>query len=67
MDGEKNAAVGLKLRLSLPIRAIRVIRGPVRRLWAAEARRRLEAVRCGRVKTIPGDEALAQVIRPLRD
>jgi len=41
--------------------------GRVRRLWAAEARRRLEAVRCGRVKTIPGDEALAQVIRPLRD
>jgi putative addiction module component (TIGR02574 family) len=30
-------------------------------LWAAEARRRLDEVRSGRVKTIPGDEALAQV------
>ena len=37
--------------------------GHVRRLWAAEARRRLEDVRCGRVTTIPGDEALAQVKR----
>jgi putative addiction module component (TIGR02574 family) len=35
----------------------------VRRLWVAEARRRRDDVRSGRVKTIPGDEALAQVKR----
>jgi len=37
--------------------------GQIRQLWAAEARRRLEDVRSGRVKTIPGDEVLAQVKR----
>ena len=35
--------------------------GLVRQLWVAEARRRRDDVRSGRVKTIPGDEALAQV------
>lgn len=35
----------------------------IRQLWAAEAQRRLEDVRNGRVKTIPGDEALAHVRR----
>ena len=34
-------------------------------LWAAEVQRRLEEVRSGRVQTIPGDEALAQVRRSL--
>jgi hypothetical protein len=34
-------------------------------LWIAEARRRRDDVRSGRVKTIPGDEALAQVRRAL--
>lgn len=33
----------------------------IRQLWVAEARRRRDDVRSGRVKTIPGDEALAQV------
>ena len=37
--------------------------GHVRRLWAAEAIRRRDDVRSGRVKTIPGDEALARVRR----
>jgi putative addiction module component (TIGR02574 family) len=37
--------------------------GDVRQLWLAEARRRRDDVRDGRVKTIPGDEALAQVKR----
>jgi putative addiction module component (TIGR02574 family) len=37
--------------------------GLVRQLWVAEARRRRDDVRSGRVKTIPGDEALAQVRR----
>ena len=35
--------------------------GYIRQLWAAEARRRRDEVRAGRVKTIPGDEALKQV------
>jgi putative addiction module component (TIGR02574 family) len=32
-----------------------------RQLWAAEALRRRDEVREGRVQTIPGDEALARV------
>jgi putative addiction module component (TIGR02574 family) len=35
--------------------------GYIRQLWAAEALRRVGEVRSGRVKTIPGDEALARV------
>jgi putative addiction module component (TIGR02574 family) len=35
--------------------------GYIRQVWAAEARQRLDEVRSGRVKTIPGDEALARV------
>ncbi len=35
--------------------------GVVRQLWVAEATRRLDEVRSGRVQTIPGDEALARV------
>jgi len=34
-------------------------------LWAAEAKRRRDEVRQGRVQTIPGDEALARVRRSL--
>lgn len=34
-------------------------------LWMAEARRRREEVREGRVRTVSGDEALAQVRRAL--
>ena len=37
--------------------------GYIRQLWAAEALRRRDDVRSGRVKTIPGDEALARVRR----
>jgi putative addiction module component (TIGR02574 family) len=37
--------------------------GLIRQLWVAEARRRRDDVRSGRVKTIPGEEALAQVKR----
>jgi hypothetical protein len=33
----------------------------IHRLWAAEALRRRDEVRGGRVKTIPGDKALARV------
>jgi putative addiction module component (TIGR02574 family) len=35
--------------------------GYVHQLWVAEARRRRNDVRNGRVQTIPGDEALALV------
>lgn len=35
--------------------------GYVRQLWIAEARRRRDDVRAGRVQTIPGAEALARV------
>ena len=37
--------------------------GYIRQLWVAEARHRRDDVRSGRVKTIPSDEALAQVKR----
>ena len=37
--------------------------GYIRQLWVAEAKRRRDEVRSGRVKTIPGDEALAHVRR----
>lgn len=33
----------------------------IRQLWVAEACRRRDDVRSGRVQTIPGDDALAQV------
>jgi putative addiction module component (TIGR02574 family) len=33
----------------------------LRQLWSTEARRRRDEVRSGKVKTIPGDEALASV------
>lgn len=37
--------------------------GYIHQLWIAEARRRRDDVRDGRIQTIPGDEALAQVRR----
>jgi hypothetical protein len=37
--------------------------GYVRQLWLKEALRRRDEVRSGRVQTIPGEEALAQVRR----
>lgn len=37
--------------------------GHIHRLWATEAQRRLQEVRAGEVKTIPGPEALEQVRR----
>ncbi len=39
--------------------------GHIRRLWIAEASRRRDEVRSGRVQTVAGDEALAQVRRAL--
>jgi len=37
--------------------------GYVRQLWVPEAIRRRDDVRTGRVRTVPGEEALAQVRR----
>ncbi|MDP1605140.1 MAG: addiction module protein [Rhodocyclaceae bacterium] len=34
--------------------------GYIRQLWMREARRRIDEVRSGNVKTIPADEAFAQ-------
>ncbi len=35
--------------------------GHIDRLWVAEAKRRRDEVRSGRVETVPGDEALQKV------
>lgn len=35
--------------------------GRIDRLWIAEAKRRRDEVRSGRVETVPGDEALQKV------
>jgi len=37
----------------------------IQQVWVAEAIRRRDDVRSGRVKTIPGDEALARVRRSM--
>ena len=37
--------------------------GYIHKLWAAEALRRRDDVRSGRVKTIPSEEALSHVLR----
>ena len=39
--------------------------GGIEKLWAAEARRRRDEVRQGKVQTIPGPEGLARVRRSL--
>lgn len=35
--------------------------GEIEQLWFAEAERRLEEVRSGKVKTIPGEEVMAEI------
>ena len=40
--------------------------GRIDRLWAAEAKRRRDDVRAGRVKTIPGEQARRKVREALR-
>ena len=39
--------------------------GQIHQLWAAEAKRRRDDVRSGRVKTVPGEEAMARVRQSL--
>lgn len=40
--------------------------GPIDRLWVDEAKRRRDEVRSGRVKPVPGEEALQKVRDTLR-
>jgi putative addiction module component (TIGR02574 family) len=40
--------------------------GSIDRMWAAEAKRRRDEVRAGRVQTVPGDEALRRVRDAIR-
>jgi hypothetical protein len=40
--------------------------GRIDRLWLAEAKRRRDDVRSGRVRSIPGDEALQKVRNAIR-
>lgn len=40
--------------------------GRIDRLWLAEAKRRRDEVRSGRIETIPGDEALHRIRDTLR-
>ena len=40
--------------------------GRIDRLWGTEAKRRRDEVRAGRVKAIPGDEALRRVRSALK-
>lgn len=38
----------------------------LQRLWAAEANKRLEEIRSGKVKAIPGEEVLAEARRSVK-
>ena len=40
--------------------------GQIDQLWTAEAKRRRDKVRAGRVTTIPGEEALCKVRRAIK-
>jgi len=40
--------------------------GRIDQMWAAEAKRRRDEVRAGRVKTIPGEKALRKVRKALK-
>jgi putative addiction module component (TIGR02574 family) len=37
--------------------------GYLRQLWAAEAQRRLEELRSGKVQSIPGEDAVASLLK----
>jgi putative addiction module component (TIGR02574 family) len=40
--------------------------GPIEQVWIAEAKRRRDDVRAGRVETVPGEEALRNVRDSIR-
>jgi len=62
LPGESRARLADILVESLDTEALTEID----RLWLSEAKRRRDEVRSGRVKTIPGDEALRSVRDSLR-
>ncbi len=57
LSGESRAQLADLLVESLDAEAL----GPIDQRWLAEAKRRRDEVRKGRVKTIPGDEVLRRV------
>ena len=61
LPGEDRAKLADRLVESLEAQEL----GQIDKLWAAEARRRRDEVRQGKVKTIPGSEGLARVRRSL--
>jgi hypothetical protein len=62
LPGESRARLADLLVESLDAEALTHID----RLWLSEAKRRRDEVRAGKVKTIPGDEALRSVRDSLR-
>ena len=62
LPGESRARLADLLVESLDTEALTEID----RLWLSEAKRRRDEVRSGKVKTIPGDEALRSVRDSLR-
>lgn len=57
LPSESRALLADRIVESLDVREL----SNLDQLWAAEARRRRDEVREGRVKTIPGDEAFLKV------
>ena len=62
LPGESRARLADLLVESLDAEALT----DIDRLWLSEAKRRRDEVRAGKVKTIPGDEALRSVRDSLR-
>jgi len=62
LPGESRARLADLLVESLDSAAL----GEIDRLWLSEAKRRRDEVRAGKVKTIPGEEALRSVRDSLR-
>lgn len=61
LPGEARARLAARLAESLEAPEF----GRIDRLWGAEAKRRRDEVRQGKVQTIPGPEGLARVRRSL--
>lgn len=62
LSSESRARLADRLVESLDVEEL----GPIDRLWAAEAKRRRDDVRTGRVQTINGEDALRKVRDSLR-
>jgi hypothetical protein len=59
LPSESRALLADKLVESLDTAAL----SRIDKVWLSEAKRRRDEVLCGRIQTIPGDEALAKVRR----